>query len=84
MGNGILASYTFRSYHKKIQKPTINICSVASILVLAPHVYIELPVGRARSRHHFWAMGFWLLIYSEVITKSLRSLQLIFAPSLPF
>ena len=29
-------------------------------------------------------MGFWLIIYSEVITKKIRSLQLIFAPSLPF
>ena len=137
MGNGILASYTFRSYHKKTQKPPINICSVASILVIAPYVYIELlvgssrrelhfwamgsgllihsgaftkkiprstvnicpvasilaiapyvyielPVGSSRRELHFWAMGFWLIIYSEVITKKIRSLQLIFAPSLPF
>ena len=36
LGNGILASYIFRSYHKKTQKPTMNICSIASILVIAP------------------------------------------------
>ena len=137
MGNGILAYYTFRSHHKKNQKPminicsvasilviapyvyiellvgssrrelhfwamgsgllihsgaftnkiprsTINICPVASILVIAPHVYIELPVGSSRRELHFWAMGFLLLIHSEVITKKLRSLQSIFALSLPF
>ena len=71
MGNGILASYTFRSYHKKTQKPPINICSVASILVIAPYVYIELLVGSSRGELHFWAMGSWLLIHSGAFTKKI-------------
>ena len=71
MGNGILASYTFRSYHKKTQKPPINICSVASILVIAPYVYIELLVGSTRRELHFWAMGSGLLIHSGAFTKKI-------------
>ena len=82
MGSGLLIHSG--AFTRKIPTPTINICPVASILVIAPYVYIELPVGSSRRELHFWAMGFWLLIHSEVITKKLRSLQLIFALSLPF
>ena len=82
MGSGLLIHSG--AFTKKIPRSTINICPVASILVIAPYVYIELPVGSSRRELHFWAMGFWLLIHSEVITKKLRSLQSIFALSLPF
>ena len=71
MGNGILASYTFKSYPKKTQKPPINICSVASILVIAPYVYIELLVGSSRRELHFWAMGYGLLIHSGAFTQKI-------------
>ena len=82
MGSGLLIHSG--AFTKKIPRFTINICSVASILVIAPYVNIELPVGSSRRELHFWAMGFWLIIHSEVITKKIRSLRLIFAPSLPF
>ena len=82
MGSGLLIHSG--AFTKKIPRSTINICPVASILVIAPYVYIELPVGSSRRELHFWAMGFWLLIHSEVITKKLRSLQSIFALLLPF
>ena len=82
MGSGLLIHSGAST--KKILMSTINICRVASILVIAPYVYIELPVGSSRRELNFWAMGFWLLIHSEVITKKLRSLQSIFALSLPF
>ena len=82
MGSGLLIHSG--AFTKKIPRSTINICPVASILVIAPYVYIELPVGSSRRELYFWAMGFWLLIHSEVITKKLRSLQSIFALSLPF
>ena len=82
MGSGLLIHSG--AFTKKIPRSTINICPVASILVIAPYVYIELPVGSSRRELHFWAMGFWLLIHSEVITKKLRSLRSIFALSLLF
>ena len=82
MGSGLLIHSG--AFTRKIPRSTINICPVASILVIAPYVYIELPVGSSRRELHFWAMGFWLLIHSEVITKKIRSLQSIFALSLSF
>ena len=82
MGSGLLIHSG--AFTKKILRFMINICSVASILVIAPYVNIELPVGSSRRELHFWAMGFWLIIHSEVITKKIRSLRLIFALSLPF
>ena len=45
LGNGILAPCIFRRYDNKFQKSMINICSVICILVVAPKVYIELPLG---------------------------------------
>ena len=69
LSNGILAPYIFRSYDKKFQKSTINICLVVCILAFAPQVYIELPLGSSRSELHFWAMGYWLLTYSEAMIK---------------
>ena len=82
IGSGLLIHSG--AFTKKIPRFTINICSVAYILVIAPYVNIELPVGSSRRELYFWAMGFWLLIYSEIIKKKIRSLQVIFALLLPF
>ena len=79
LANGIWAPYTFRSNSKKFQMSTTNICFVACILVFAPYVYIELPVGSSRRELHFWAMGFGLLTHSGAMKKNFRSLQSIFA-----
>ena len=84
LGNGILAPYIFRSYDKKFQKSTINICLVVCILVFAPQVYIELPLGSSTRELHFWAMGYWLLTYSWAMIKNFRSLRSIFALSFAF
>ena len=81
LGNGILAPYIFMSYDKKFQKSNINICFVVGVLVFAPQVYIELPLGSSRRELHFWAMGYWLLTYSVAMIKNFRSLQSIFALS---
>ena len=77
--NGFLPSYIFRSYDKKFQKSSINICFVVCILVFAPYVYIELPLGSSRRELHCLAMGLCLLIYSGAMTKKFRSLLSIFA-----
>ena len=74
MGNGILAPYIFRSYDKKFQKSTINICLVVCILVFAPQVHIELPLGSSRGELHFWAMGFGLLFHLGALKKIQNSL----------
>ena len=84
LSNGIWASYTFRSYAKKFQKSLINICFVACILVFAPYVYVELPVGSFRRELHFWAMGFGHLTHSGAMPKNFRSLRSIFALLLAF
>ena len=69
LGNGMLASYIFRSYDKKFQKSTINICFVAWILVFAPYVYIELPVKSSRRELQILAMGFGLHTHSGAMSK---------------
>ena len=79
LGNWILAPHIFRNYHKKIQKPTSNICFASQIFEFAPYVYIELPLGSSRRELRFWEMGYWLLTYSGAITKNFRSLQAISA-----
>ena len=80
----ILAPYIFRSYDKKFQKSTINICFVVWILVFAPQVYIELPLGSSKRELHFWAIGYWLLTYSWTMIKNFRNLRSIFALSFAF
>ena len=69
MGDGILGPYIFMCYDKKFQRSTTNICFGASILVLAPQVYIELPLGSSRRELHFWAMGFGLLFHLGALKK---------------
>ena len=82
MGSGLLIHSG--AFTKKIPRSTINICPVASILVIAPYVYIELPLGSSRRELHFWEMGYWLLTYLGAITKKFRSLQAIFALQVRF
>ena len=72
MGNGILGPYIFMCYDKKFQRSTTNICFGASILVFAPQVYIELPLGSSRRELHFWEMGYWVLIYSCAMIKKFQ------------
>ena len=72
------------SYDKKFHKSTINICLVVCISVFAPQVYIELPLGSSRRELYFWAMGYWVLIYSCAKIKNFRSLRPIFALSFAF
>ena len=48
LGNGILPSFIFRSCDKKFQKSPLDICYVVCILVFAPYVYFELPLGSSR------------------------------------
>ena len=62
----------------------INICFVVCILVFAPYVYIELPLGSSRRELRFWEMGYLLLIYLGAITKNFRSLQAISALQVRF
>merc|ERR1712117_198279 len=69
----------FMCYDKKFQRSTTNICFGASILVLAPQVYIELPLGSSRRELHFWEMGYWVLLYSCAMIKNFRGLRPIFA-----
>ena len=52
--------------------------------ILAPYVYIELPLGSSRRELRFWEMGYWLLTYSGAITKNFRSLQAISALQVRF
>ena len=57
---------------KKSQKSTTNICFVACILVFAPYVYFELPLGSSWRRELHFLMGFGLLTYSGTMTKKCR------------
>ena len=67
MGSGLLIHSG--AITKKIPRSTINICSVASILVIASYAYIELPAGSSRRELRFWAMASVLLIPSGAITE---------------
>ena len=55
LGNMIWAPYLFWSYDNKFQKSPINICFVVCILVFAPYLYIELPLGSSIFGH--WDFG---------------------------
>ena len=59
LGNEILLSYILGSYDQKCQKSPINICFVICILVFAPYVHIELPLGSSRSELHFLGYVIW-------------------------
>ena len=84
LGNGILAPYIFRSYDIKFQKSNIDICFVVCVLVFAPQVYIELPLGSSRRELHFWAMGFGLLFHLGALKKNFRTPWYILALSFTF
>ena len=53
LGKGILGPYIFMCSDKKFQKSTTNICFVVCILVFAPQVFIELPLGSSNWELHF-------------------------------
>ena len=53
MGNGIYTPCTFRNYDKKFQKFRINIYFVVCILVFAPYLDFELPLGSSGSESMF-------------------------------
>ena len=87
LGNEIWAPCTFRTqelWQKLFQKSRINICLVFCILVFAPSVYIELPLGSSRRELNFLAMGYWMLTYSGAMIQNFRSLWSIFALSFAF
>ena len=57
----------------------INICFVVCILLFAPQVYIELPLGSSKRELHFWTLEYCLLTYSGAMITNFRNLKSIVA-----
>ena len=62
----------------------INICFVVCILLFAPQVYIELPLGSSKRELHFWTLEYCLLTYSGAMITNFRNLKSIVALLLAF
>ena len=69
----------------------LNSCFVVCILVFAPQIYIELPLGSSRRELHLWTLEYCLLTYSRSYDKKFQKSKinsyivvfiLVFAPQL--